>query len=294
MLLYCLWTASIKDAAGFITMAIAHPPSQEYAPFTEGLPVYPATTEPTLTKYVSLIDGSLNPLEEGLVLPAPNLWDGIDSLHAQERVESWSPKGVKVGTFLKFKTMHDLTEAGIEFDQLLSELIEHGFIKLTTKQRSAWRVTHPIMRALSVDELPQVIYNVMGVGADRIPNRLPMSVVGSARPVLEKEIAIKPGDDNSNDMFAQALERVAEKIGADKDYRKMYAWIGRLYVPGLVTPATAYGNRQLSTPEGYDAWILGNIEYARIHKLPPVQRAVEQGRIILNSTKHVYRQTDAA
>lgn len=261
-------------------------PDQQLATPTVEANIYPEDIGKIFLDFDSVLDGSIDPHAVGLVHEAPGLLNGMaDLTYGQLRVDSWNSKGeVEEKEIVKFKTMYDLTEAGLLLEDLLREADE-----LSTKQISEWRVIWPGIRKRSLDELPQLAINVMGMMPNLYPNRLNMQLVGAARPPLKHEIIYR--GDNSNDKFGKALERAANLEGRSR--QEMYEWLSNAYVPGLITPATAQGNRQLSTEEGYAAWINGIVEYARIQEMPSVKRAKMYGRIILATTKHVISQTDA-
>lgn len=257
------------------------------SPITSNTP----DTGDVLATFDSLINRSLDPVEAGLVLPNSRSWNIDDITYVEPRVESWDHKSTSEKNIVKLRTMYRLTDAGHEFEESLREIVRQGVAEFSTKQISAYRVCYPLIRKLSADELPRLVWNVMGLGdEDKFPDLMDLPLIGGG--LAPKAIDIEYRGDNSNDLFGRALEKQA-KINGDISRDEMYRLAGRLFVPGLLTIATANGNRQLSTQANYDAWLQGFIDFRKLENLPPAQRALAYGRIAVSSAKHVIAQTDA-
>lgn len=240
--------------------------------------------------YNSVLKGMVDPCEVGLVRPKTRLFDGIEEATiAQPRVAEWHPDHFILGDLIKLKTMHETTPEGDKLEESLIELANLGLVELTPKQIKAWRICRPLARRMSLDELPQLVCNVLGIGEDVFPNLLKMKFIGSARPVLPEEILFK--GDNTNDEFGRGLERFA-KLKGDSRW-DTYVASGHKYDPGLITPATAGGYRQLGTEESFFQLLVGIDKHYEMMKLPPAQRIAARGQMVISTLVHVVRQTDA-
>ncbi len=243
------------------------------------------------TIFDQIVAGEICPFGADYLEPIPPMTAGIEAItYTQPRVESFRDGEIVERRIVKLKTMHDLTPRGQQLITLLK-----AAENLTVKELGGWRVARPLLRKMSADEVPQLACNVLDlfteafVTEDQPDPLLNMQLFGGARPPLRSEIVRK--GDNSNDMFGQALEQVAETKGLSPD--DMYSMLGDKYVPGLITPAAANGSRQLSSVDGYKHWMNGIIAYDRISRLPHLARSRALGRICIDTAKHVVKRTDA-
>ncbi len=186
--------------------------------------------------------------------------------------------------------MYPLTESGAQLEEQLRSA------GMSTKEIGAIRVPGlaALARKASADEVPQLIVNVGGMMRDKFPGAMDMNLVGGGRPLLRHEVDIYR--DSANDHFAHALAAVAlrQPETAGLTTREMYDWVGQRYVPGLFTPATADGHRQMNTQGDFEHWIQGVLAFDKVKQLPPRQRAARLGRIAWQSVSHVARRTNAA
>lgn len=244
--------------------------------------------------YGQLVSGQLCPLEAGLV-DVPVRWsDGIAAqFYTQDRVSRMSPTGaVEQRAIVKLKTMYDLTDDGRNLVNDLNRLVSEGSVYLSTKELGAWRVSRPLLRKLSGDEVPQLLCNVIEIGKSWFPDAdlMKMDLVGSARPPMAQEIVLK--GDNSSDPYNRALETVAESMGYDNRFH-LHARLAQLYRPALFSTATAQGKRQLNK-DGYISWINGILDYHEIEQMPKAIRRRATRSIISGTIKNVLQRVDAA
>lgn len=241
--------------------------------------------------FAAIKNGHLDPHTAGLFQE----WASADqslvgsSLYPQLRVARWGSDGIREGEIVKLRSMYDLTDKGENMANLLTQA---GY---STKETGDIRIPPlaRVARKLSLDELPQLMVNVGGMYRDAFPDAIDMKLIGGGRPVLRREIDLR--GDNANDTFAHALEAVAAEhpmIG-NLDTHEAFTRLGEFYVPGLLTPATAAGNRQLNTQADWESWIRGILEYAEISRLPQLKRTIALGKIGLQSAKHVVMGTNA-
>ena len=240
----------------------------------------------------TVVFASQTPIETandlGLIENIPTWRDGLDAnLYLQPRVSAFNRNGVETKQIVKVQTMAELTEEAREFANMMS-FGGHACLK----RMYGPFVTRPLLRRLSLDELPQVIFNV-GDMSRRNMDLLQMNAFGAARPMIPEEISLT--GDNSNDAFAHALESL--KRGDDTDIWDTYDRYGRIYQthkPGLITPALAEGHRQLNTTEDFHDMLSGMDRFAYINKLPEPYRKIELARLVIRTAAHVAVGTEAA
>lgn len=244
-----------------------------------------------MATYHRLTDGLDSPLAAGLVAPSSG-FDNLLVVFPQARVASWSSQELTEANVMKVETQHRLTEYGHDFLAKLQQTTHDSGQPLATKELSAWRVKHPLLRKLSLDEVPQLMYNVLGLTSGMpIDNLMQMRLIGAARPPLSTEIQLR--GDNSNDFYNRAIEQLTDELGAANRVEAHEA-LGRLYVPGVLTPATARGVRRLNSVNSFKSWAEGIIEYGRIQRLPPLDRKQALGKVAVRTLHQVLQRTDAA
>lgn len=261
-------------------------------------PINELTTglDPSVELLYGLMAGDVDPHQLGLVRPRENSF--ADLVHTytytQPRVEAFGLNGIEESDIVKVKTMFDLTEEGQQLEDHWNVLRFIGEISVSQKDMSDWRVTGNTMRlvrTMSLDEGTQLIFNVLGQGNKWFENLMPMQLIGAARPVLAREIILR--GDNSSDHFNRALAIVAFREGMDSR-AEMYKVLGDIYRPGLFTPATAQGHRQLGSTKSYIDWINGILKFDKLSRLRSFRRKAAYTSLMANTVAHILAKTDAA
>ncbi len=259
-----------------------------------------------------LESGSIDPIDVGLLLPRTSLVSYYreqggdlsgrlsatvkEATYTQRRVAIFGRNGVEEADIVKAKTMNELTEDGKLFKKILDELLIGGDTTLNTKRIGAWRVRtlgQKIMRAVSIDEATQLIFNVWNLPGAPSEDLLPMSFIGSNRPPLAYEIGIGKYGYDEYDPFCRALTEKAEEYGFEDRYT-MYNFLGANYEPAAFTYAGATGHRQLNNSDDFGHMIDSMMYRVEMRRRHPSIQGPMAARILAGNAFHILKRTDAA
>jgi hypothetical protein len=206
-----------------------------------------------------------------------------DNLFVQERVHAWTNKGgIEQADIVKIKSMHDLTPEGEVFEETLRQLAAEGKLPNGSSDVSQWRVFNNLLRATSIDELPQIIYNVRGASGAPTDNLMNMRLVGSFRPRVACELETQ--GDNAYADYNKALEIVAKRNGSER--MELHWHLGRIAEVGVMSFATGRGARKLRDVQSNVEWIQGALDYERVQKMSPKRKQIAEARIIVMNLRH--------
>jgi hypothetical protein len=207
-----------------------------------------------------------------------------ENLYVQERVYDWTKYGgLKQADVVKIKSMHDLTPDGEAFEDTLRKLAAAGELPNGSSDISQWRVFNKLLRATSIDELPQIIYNVRGASGAPTDNLMDMRLVGSYRPRVAYELETQ--GDNAYADYNKALEIVAKRNGSER--MELHWHLGRIAEVGVISFATGRGARKLRDVQSNVEWIQGALDYERVQKMSPKRRQIAEARIIVMNLRHI-------